>query len=265
MKLLGKMNWFLSTQTGRSLCQWAVHFFFMEYEMKKTLLAIALVAVSSVTFAAETLTSEEDKLSYAIGRDLGSNFKQQDINVSPGAFMQGMNDSLKGDSSLMTDEEMKETLQNFQKKMMMKRVAQVKLQSDVNLKAGKEFLELNKKKEGVVTTASGLQYKVLEVGKGINPKSDDTVVVEYTGRLLDGKVFDSTEKTGKPISFNVGGVIKGWTEALQLMKPGGKMEVYIPSELAYGSRNSGGPIGPNQTLIFHIKLLSVKDKQEKAS
>lgn len=233
--------------------------------MKKALLVLALAAASSAVFSADSLTSEEDKLSYAIGRDLGSNFKQQDIPVNPSVFMQGMKDSMQGSGSLMTDEQMKQTLQSFQKKMMMKRLSQVKKQGEENLKAGQKFLEANKKKPGVITTDSGLQYKVIEVGQGTGPKSDDTVVVEYTGRLLDGKVFDSTEKTGKPISFNVGGVIKGWTEALQLMKPGGKMEVYIPSELAYGSRNSGGPIGPNQTLIFEIKLLSVKNKQEKNS
>lgn len=233
--------------------------------MKKTLLALGLVAASSALFAGEPLAKEEDKLSYAIGRDLGSNFKQQEIAVNPSIFMQGMKDALDGGNSLMTDDQMKQTLQDFQKKMMMKRMSQMKQQGDLNLKAGVAFLEKNKSKPGVVTTDSGLQYKVITSGQGSSPKSDDTVVVEYTGRLLDGKVFDSTEKTGKPITFNVGGVIKGWTEALQLMKPGGKMEVYIPSELAYGSRNTGGPIGPNQTLIFQIKLLSVKDKQEKAS
>ena len=148
--------------------------------------------------------------------------------------------------------------------MMMKRMAQIKQQSEDNLKVGKAFLEANKTKEGVVTTSSGLQYKVLEVGQGNSPKADDTVVVEYSGRLLNGKVFDSTAKNGnKPISFNVSGVIKGWTEALQLMKPGGKMEVFVPSDLAYGARNSGGPIGPNETLIYEIKLLSVKDKSDK--
>ena len=221
--------------------------------MKKTLLAVALFAASTATFAVDVLKTEEDKLSYAIGRDLGANFKQQDIGVNPTFLMEGMKASLNGSESLMTDEEMKQTLQSFQKQMMMKRMAQIKQQAEDNLKAGQAFLEANKKKDGVITTESGLQYKVLEVGQGESPKADDTVVVEYTGRLLNGKVFDSTEKNGnKPISFNVSGVIKGWTEALQIMKPGGKMEVYIPSELAYGARNSGGPIGPNETLIFEI-------------
>lgn len=233
--------------------------------MKKTLLTIALVAVSSSTFATTTLKSEQDKLSYAIGSDLGKNFKQQNIPVEPSIFVQGMKDSMQGKNSQMTDEEMKQTLQNFQKKMMMKRVAQMKQQSDINKKAGVDFLEANKGKNGVVTTDSGLQYKVIEKGVGDSPAATDMVEVEYTGKLISGKVFDSTEKTGKPVKFNVGGVIKGWTEALQLMKPGGKWEVYIPSELAYGSRNSGGPIGPNQTLIFQIKLLSVEKSKAKKS
>ncbi len=233
--------------------------------MKKTLLALALVAVSSVTFAATELKTEQDKLSYAIGSDLGRNFKQQDIPVDPSVFVQGMTDSMQGKSGQMTEQEMKQTLQDFQKKMMMKRVALMKKQSEVNKQVGQAFLKKNKSKDGVVTTDSGLQYKVLEKGTGSSPSATDMVEVEYTGKLISGKVFDSTDKTGKPVKFNVGGVIKGWTEALQLMKPGGKWEVYVPSELAYGSRNSGGPIGPNQTLIFQIKLLSVDvDKSKKS-
>lgn len=233
--------------------------------MKKSILALAIVAVSTVSFAADKLVSEEDKLSYAIGSDIGKNFKRQGISINPKVLQQGMQDSLEGKPSAMTEQEMKETVQNFQKKMMMKRMADMQKQAELNKKEGEDFLAKNKSKPGVKTTQSGLQYKVLEKGTGASPKSDDMVTVEYTGRLINGTVFDSTEKTGKPVKFNVGGVIKGWTEALQMMKPGGKWEVYIPSDLAYGSRQAGGPIGPNQTLIFEIKLLSVDKKDTKES
>lgn len=233
--------------------------------MKKSILALAIVAVSTVSFAADKLVSEEDKLSYAIGSDIGKNFKRQGISINPKVLQQGMQDSIEGKPSAMTEQEMKETVQNFQKKMMMKRMADMQKQAELNKKQGEDFLAKNKSKPGVKTTQSGLQYKVLEKGTGASPKSDDMVTVEYTGRLINGTVFDSTDKTGKPVKFNVGGVIKGWTEALQMMKPGGKWEVYIPSDLAYGSRQAGGPIGPNQTLIFEIKLLSVDKKDTKES
>lgn len=233
--------------------------------MKKSILALAIVAVSTVSFAADKLVSEEDKLSYAIGSDIGKNFKRQGISINADVLKQGMQDSLEGKPSAMTDQEMKETVQNFQKKIMMKRMADMQKQAELNKKEGEAFLAQNKSKPGVKTTQSGLQYKVLEQGTGASPKADDMVTVEYTGRLINGTVFDSTDKTGKPVKFNVGGVIKGWTEALQMMKPGGKWEVYIPSDLAYGSRQAGGPIGPNQTLIFEIKLLSVDKKDTKES
>lgn len=225
---------------------------------------MALIAATTSSFAGSAPKSEEDKLSYAIGSDIGKNFKQQGIKINPAMLSQGMKDSLNGSKSLMTPEEMKQTVQNFQKQLMMKRVEQYKKQAEDNKKEGDAFLAENKKKPGVVTTDSGLQYKIIESGDGTSPQKDDTVTVEYTGKLLNGTVFDSTEKTGKPVQFNVGGVIKGWTEALQLMKPGAKWEVYIPSDLAYGARNTGGPIGPNSTLIFTIKLLSV-DKNKDAS
>ena len=190
--------------------------------MKKTVLALAILAGSSVSFAAGNIASEKDKLSYAIGSDLGKNFKQQDIDIDAKMLMQGMDDAIAGKKSQMTDEEMKQTLQNFQKQMLMKRVAQYKKQAETNKKAGETFLAENKSKPGVVTTKSGLQYKVIDAGEGVSPTETDMVTVEYTGRLLSGKVFDSTSKAGKPAKFNVGGGIKGWTEALQLMKPGAK-------------------------------------------
>lgn len=231
--------------------------------MKKLALAISLLATTSLSFASVDLSSEQAKLSYAIGTDLGKNFKQQDIQVDPEAFMAGMKDALEGKQGQMTTEEMTQTLQAFQKKMLMKRMEQYQKQAQENKKQGEAFLAANKNKKGVVTTDSGLQYKVLEKGKGTSPTKSDTVVVEYTGRLINGKVFDSSERNGKPAKFNVSQVIKGWTEALQMMQPGAKWELYVPSDLAYGPRGVGGPIGPNETLIFEIKLLSVEKGNEK--
>jgi FKBP-type peptidyl-prolyl cis-trans isomerase FklB len=142
--------------------------------------------------------------------------------------------------------------------LIMKRTAEFNKKAEENKAKGEAFLTQNKAREGVVTLPSGLQYKVLEKGDGAKPTKDDTVTVDYTGQLVDGQVFDSTEKTGKPATFKVSQVIPGWTEALQLMPAGSTWELYIPASLAYGPRGVGGPIGPNETLIFKVHLLSVK-------
>lgn len=231
--------------------------------MKKLFLALALAGSVSTTMAAVTLDTEEAKLSYSIGTDLGSNFKAQNINVNSDAFMAGMTDALSGKKPQLTKAEMKQTLQNFQKKMLMKRLAQYKKSAEKNKKEGDAFLKANKAKPGVVTLASGLQYKVLAKGAGQSPTKEDAVTVEYTGKLLNGKVFDSSDKAGKPATFKVTQVIPGWTEALQLMKVGSKWEIYVPSKLAYGARGIGGPIGPNETLVFQIKLISIEKDQKK--
>jgi FKBP-type peptidyl-prolyl cis-trans isomerase FklB len=230
--------------------------------MKKLVLALALAGSVSSAMAAVSLNTEEEKLSYSIGTDLGSNFKSQNINVNSEAFMAGMKDALSGKAPALTKAQMKETLQNFQKKMLMKRLAQYKKSAEKNKTEGESFLNKNKSKAGVVTLKSGLQYKVLAKGKGNSPKKEDSVTVEYTGKLLSGKVFDSSEKTGKPATFKVTQVIPGWTEALQLMKVGAKWEIYVPSKLAYGPRGIGGPIGPNETLVFQIKLISIEKKSK---
>lgn len=228
--------------------------------MKKLFITLALAGAVTTAMADVKLDTEESKLSYAIGTDLGTNFKAQNINVNPDAFLAGMNDAISGKSPQLSKEEMKQTLQNFQKKMLMKRLAQYKESAEKNKKAGDAFLSANKGKPGVVTLPSGLQYKVLAKGNGASPTKDDAVTVEYTGRLLNGKVFDSSDKAGKPATFKVTQVIPGWTEALQLMKVGSQWEIYVPSKLAYGARGIGGPIGPNETLVFKIKLLSIEKK-----
>ena len=153
---------------------------------------------------------------------------------------------------------MKDTLTKFQKDLMAKHAAQFDKQASANKEKGDAFLAANKAKAGVVTLASGLQYKIITPGKGAKPAKEDEVTVEYTGKLIDGTVFDSTDKAGKPATFKVTQVIPGWTEALQLMPAGSTWEIYVPANLAYGARNVGGPIGPNETLIFNVHLISVK-------
>jgi len=149
-------------------------------------------------------------------------------------------------------------LTKFQKDVLAKRAEQVAKMSETNKAVGEKFLSENKSKAGVVTLPSGLQYKIIKNGSGQKPAAEDMVTVEYTGHLINGEVFDSTEKTGKPATFKLSQVIPGWTEALQLMPAGSTWEIYVPASLAYGERSVGGPIGPNETLIFNIHLVSVK-------
>lgn len=209
-----------------------------------------------------TLNTDTEKLSYSIGADLGKNFKAQGITIEPQALTKGMQDGIAGDKLLLTEQQMKDVLNKFQKDLMAKRKDEFNKQSEANKVKGDKFLTENKTKQGVVVLPSGLQYKIIETGKGEKPGKADSVTVEYTGRLLDGKVFDSTDKTGKPATFKVSQVIPGWTEALQLMPSGSTWEVYVPANLAYGSRNVGGPIGPNETLVFKIHLISVNKGTE---
>ncbi len=219
---------------------------------------VACLALSAQSAMAQTLSTDKDKLSYTIGADIGTNFKEQGIQVDPQVFLMGLQDGLDGKKLQMTDKEMQEVLKKFQSEMMAKKMAEFKDVASKNKKEGDDFLAANAKKTGVVTLKDGLQYKVIKAGTGMKPGKNDSVTVEYEGRLIDGKVFDSTEKSGKPVTFKVTQVIPGWTEALQLMNAGSEWEVYIPSSLAYGEKGVGGPIGPNETLIFKIKLVSVK-------
>lgn len=231
--------------------------------MKMNLVAAAFLSLGvSTAMAADSqapkLKTDVDKLSYSIGTDLGKNFKRQGISISPDALALGLKDGMNGGKLLLTEQQMKDVLNKFQKDLMEKRSTEFKKQAEDNKSKGEAFLKENKKKEGVVTLPSGLQYKIIKKGNGPKPNKDDVVTVEYTGRLINGEVFDSTEKTGKPATFKLSQVISGWTEALQLMKQGATWEIYVPSDLAYGSRSVGGPIGPNETLIFQIQLLNVK-------
>ena len=229
--------------------------------MKMKLVVVAMSLVMSTTFAATDVQApktEMDKLSYSIGTDLGKNFKKQGIEINPGMMAKGIQDGMTGGTLLLTEQQMKDVLNQFQKELMAKRTTEFNKKSEENKAKGDAFLSQNKSKPGVVTLADGLQYKIIQSASGAKPTKEDTVTVEYTGKMINGEVFDSTEKTGKPATFKLSQVIPGWTEALQLMPAGSTWEIYVPANLAYGSRSVGGPIGPNETLIFNIHLISVK-------
>jgi FKBP-type peptidyl-prolyl cis-trans isomerase FklB len=218
---------------------------------------ILLLATPFVAVAGDKPETLEQRISYGIGMNIGRDFKNQEIQVDPELLARGVKDSLAGGETLMSDEEVQQTIAELQKLMQEKQAAKNKVIGEANLKAGSEFLAANAKKEGVKTTASGLQYKVIEAGKGKTPGATDKVRVNYRGSLVDGTEFDSSYKRGKPAEFPVNGVIKGWTEALQLMKEGAKYQLFIPAELAYGERGAGPVIGPNATLIFDVELIAV--------
>ena len=229
--------------------------------MKRVASAVIGLAMSSAIIAMDSptsLTTDTEKLSYSIGADLGKNFKKQGIEINSAAMAKGLQDASTNGTLLLTEQQMKDVLSKFQQNLLAKRQAEFSHKADENKSKGETFLASNKAKEGIVALTSGLQYKIVKPGNGVKPNKDDTVTVDYTGHLIDGQVFDSSEKTGKPATFKVSQVIPGWTEALQLMPAGSTWEVYIPSGLAYGPRSVGGPIGPNETLIFTIHLISVQ-------
>lgn len=208
------------------------------------------------------LETDEQKVSYGIGLMEGKRFKQ-DFTVDVDAFTAGMKASVKGEKALMTEDEIKTTIQAFGQKLMAKREEEQKAVGEKNKSASEAFLAANAKKDGVKTTASGLQYKVVTEGKGAKPKADDTVEVNYKGTLIDGTVFDSSYDRKQSVTFPVNGVIPGWTEALQLMPVGSKFDLYIPSDLAYGPGGTGGVIGPNQALVFEVELVDIKKAEKK--
>lgn len=210
-----------------------------------------------------TLTTPKDKASYAIGMNIGKGMHQQSVDVDTAIFLRGLKDGLAGGKTLMTDEEAKAALMALQTEVRKKQEEVAKAQGEVNKKQGDAFLAANKAKEGVVTLPSGLQYKILQQGSGPKPTATDTVVCNYRGTLLDGKEFDSSYKRGQPATFPVGQVIKGWTEALQLMPVGSKWQLVLPPDLAYGERSAGPDITPNSTLVFEVELMSIKPPAEK--
>ncbi len=201
---------------------------------------------------------EMDKVSYILGQSIGGDFKRQGIEIDPEIFAESFKKAFKGEQPEMSGSEMQQIMQNFQLAMQEELKAAQEAAGVENIEAGRIFLEQNSTKEGVKVTKSGLQYKVITEGSGKKPSASDTVETHYEGRNLGGQIFDSSYKRGQPISFPLNGVIKGWTEALQLMSEGSKYELYIPSELAYGPAGSGDAIEPHATLIFIVELIAVK-------
>jgi FKBP-type peptidyl-prolyl cis-trans isomerase len=221
------------------------------------------------------LTTPKDKTSYAIGMNIGKNVSkgvhEQSLDIDQAILLRGVKDGLAGGKTLLTDEEANAVLTELQKEARLKQAEMrkkqeeiAKAQSEANKKQGDAFLAENKTKEGVVTLPSGLQYKILQAGTGPKPTASDTVVCNYRGTLLDGKEFDSSYKRGQPATFPLGGVIKGWTEALQLMPVGSKWQLFLPPDLAYGERSMGPDITPNSTLIFEVELVSIKPPEKPA-
>jgi FKBP-type peptidyl-prolyl cis-trans isomerase FklB len=205
-----------------------------------------------------TLTTDKDKLSYALGANTGHMLKTQGIDVDPALFLKGFDDAVGGGQLLLTQEEIHATLMKAEQELMAKQRQRMETLGTENKAAGEKFMAANKTKAGVQTLASGLQYKVITEGTGPVPAESDTVTVNYRGTLLDGTEFDSSYKRGKPATFPVKGVIRGWTEALTHMKVGSKWQLFIPPELAYGERGAGGAIPPNATLIFEVELLKIE-------
>jgi FKBP-type peptidyl-prolyl cis-trans isomerase FklB len=217
-----------------------------------------ILAMVTSAFGEDELKNKEDKLSYALGLNIGNSFKQQSISINPDIFLKGIKDAFAGGKQLLSDDEVRETMVVLNKELSEKKAEVMKKLAEKNKEDAVTFFAENKKKEGVKTLASGLQYKIITEGKGKNPKATDTVTVHYRGTLIDGKEFDSSYRRGEPATFPVNGVIAGWTEALQLMKAGAKWQIFIPSNLAYEEKGIGNVIGPNAALIFEVELISVK-------
>lgn len=220
---------------------------------------LGILFASTVAFAAETpmLKTQQDKVSYGLGVDMARNFTRLGMEFDTDLLVKGFRDVLAGGQLLMTEEDLRTTLVAYQNELREKHAQKMKLAAEINKKEGEAFLAANKTKEGVVTLPSGLQYKILKAGNGKRPTDSDSVEVRYRGTFINGTEFDSTERTGRPLTIKVTGVIPGWIEALKLMPVGSKWQLFIPSELAYGSRGSN-QIGPNATLLFDVELLAIK-------
>jgi len=216
----------------------------------KKILFIKIFILGFVSLNAQNINTEMEKVSYSLGVNIASSLKQQGWELDAKSLSDAFVDVFNGNKLLIDEKEASSILQNYQQKIANKTL-------EKNSTLGKEFLEKNAKKDGVITTSSGLQYKILKEGEGESPKETEKVEVHYHGTLIDGTVFDSSVDRGESITFPVNGVIPGWVEALQLMKTGAKYKLFIPSELAYGNRGQG-KIGPNSTLIFEVELITIK-------
>lgn len=228
--------------------------------MKTAILTVALASALSSTYAladSHAPQTDEQKLSYGLGFILGQRLRPDFDNLDFDMLKQGIEDVFSGTDPLMTDGQIAEQMRNFQERKMEQQRQQQEALAQDNLTAGKAYREENGKKEGVTTTDSGLQIEILAEGDGAQPTADDSVKVHYRGTLITGQEFDSSYGRGEPVTFPLTGVIRGWTEGLQLMSKGGKARLVIPSELAYGPAGAGDMIGPNATLVFEVELLDI--------
>lgn len=232
--------------------------------MKKIALIIVIFTLFGLneSFAQVQLKTKLDSVAYSIGMQLGGSLKQDNITINPDILRAGVADALNG-TPVLTENEMASVMQSLSAELQAKQKEEMAKQAEEALAKGEAFLAENKNKEGVITTASGLQYQVITEGTGASPVATDTVEVHYEGTLLDGTVFDSSVQRGEPVSFPLDRVIPGWTEGVQLMKEGGKYKFFIPSNLGYGERGAQGAIGPNETLIFEVELLEVRKDSTK--
>lgn len=212
------------------------------------------------TQAPLALTTQKDKFSYALGMNLGTTLHKQAVPVDPNILARGLKDALAGGKTALTEDQARAALMEVQNEMRKKQQEQMQMAGAASKKEGEAFLADNKGKDGVVTLPSGLQYKILTQGTGPKPTTSDSVVCNYRGTLINGTEFDSSYKRGEPATFPVSGVIKGWTEALQLMPVGSKWQLFVPSDLAYGERSPSPEIAPDSTLVFEVELVSIQNK-----
>jgi FKBP-type peptidyl-prolyl cis-trans isomerase FklB len=236
--------------------------------MKRIGIAVLALGVWACSASAQdapaALKTQKEKLSYAIGMEMGKGVKSQGLDVDPGIVSQGLKDAITGGKSLMSDDELQAVITALQEQMKQKQMQALEAAAAENKKQGDAFLAENGKKQGVVTLPSGLQYKIITAGQGKKPAETDTVLCNYKGTFLDGTEFDSSAQAGKPVPFEIKTVIPGFQEALQLMPVGSKWQIVIPSNLAYGERGAGGVIGPNATLIFEVELVSIQAGSDNA-
>lgn len=225
-------------------------------------LGLALLTVPAAAQDAPAFKTPKDKFSYALGMEIGKGFRKQALDLDPESVGKGFADAFSGGKTLLTEDEMRAVLTSAQEEYSKKQAALRAEKAQAALKEGEAFLAANKSKEGVVTLPSGLQYKILKAGTGEKPEIDETVVCNYRGTLIDGTEFDSSAKHNGPATFPLRGVIKGWTEALQLMPVGSKWQLFVPPQLAYGENGAGQIIPPNSTLVFEVELLAIKENQE---
>lgn len=221
-------------------------------------MGILFAAASGLTKEAEDLATQRDKVNYAIGVNLIGNFKQQGIEIDLDTVMQGMKDAVAGGKLLLSEDELRTAITQYQTSIRQKRTPIASKSAPDNKVEGETFLAENKKREGVVTMESGLQYKVIKAGDGKKPTLDDTVVCQYRGLFVNGNEFDSSYHNQKPVTFKVAEMIPGWRQALPLMPVGSKWQFFVPAQLAYGEHGKGGSIGPNTALIFEVELLAIK-------